>query len=141
VGELMLDLITPARIELIGGLAAAALPVTDAIIGAAYRHKIDLAGFFVRKETKQHGLQQRIEGAFKAGKITAVVDDTITTGGSSLDAVSALRAAGAVVEAAFSVVDRGAGASEAFARAGLSYAYLFTSDEIVAVARSGGRTT
>ncbi|HEY2664019.1 MAG TPA: orotate phosphoribosyltransferase [Candidatus Binataceae bacterium] len=140
VGELMLELIRPAGIELIGGLAAAALPVTDAIIGAAYRHKVDLAGFFVRKETKQHGLQQRIEGVFRLGKITAVVDDTITTGGSSLEAVSALREAGAVVEAAFGVVDRGAGASEAFARAGLNYTYLFTSDEVVAAAESRART-
>jgi orotate phosphoribosyltransferase len=140
VGELMLDLITPAQIEQIGGLAAAALPVTDAIIGAAYRRKIELRGFFVRKETKQHGLQQRIEGAFRPGKTAAVVDDTITTGGSSLEAVGALRAAGAVVKAAFAVVDRGAGATEAFARAGLSYGYLFTSDEVVAAAESLRRT-
>jgi orotate phosphoribosyltransferase len=136
VGELMLDLIAPTGIQLIGGLAAAALPVTDAIIAAAYRRGIGLAGFFVRKETKPHGLQQRIEGAFKPGKVTAVVDDTITTGGSSLDAVAALREAGADVTAAFAVVDRGAGASEAFARAGLSYSYLFTSDEVAAAAKS-----
>lgn len=140
IGELMLDLITAARVEQIGGLAAAALPVTDAIIGAAYRHQTELRGFFVRKETKQHGLQQRIEGAFRPGRITAVVDDTITTGGSSLEAVGVLREAGAVVKAAFAVVDRDAGASEAFARAGLSYAFLFSSDEVVAAAGSHRRT-
>ena len=53
-----------------------------------------MRGFFVRKETKQHGLQQIVEGAFKPGLKTAVIDDTITTGGSSLQAVAAMREAG-----------------------------------------------
>ncbi len=66
-GELMLELVTDEGIEQIGGMAAGALPVTDAILAAAYRHGVDLTGFFVRKETKTHGLQQQIEGAFRLG--------------------------------------------------------------------------
>lgn len=134
-GELMLELVVAQQIECLGGVAAGALPVTDAIIVAAYRHKLDLRGFFVRKETKAYGLQQRIEGAFRPGLRTGVIDDAITTGGSSLDAVGALRAAGAKVIAAFAIVDRGEGTHEAFEREGLTYFYLFTAEEVRAARR------
>jgi orotate phosphoribosyltransferase len=129
-GELMLELIRAEGIEQLGGMAAGALPVTDAIVGAACRHDYDLTGFFVRKEMKDHGLQQKIEGVFRKERRTAVIDDTITTGGSSLQAVDAMRAAGANVLAAFALVERGEGAAEAFAHAGLKYRWLFTAEEI-----------
>ncbi len=129
-GELMLELVSAAGVEQIGGMAAGALPVTDALIAAAYRHGVNLRGFFVRKETKAHGLQQRIEGAFQQGLRTGVIDDTITTGGSSLQAAEAVREAGAQIVAAFAIVDRGEGADDAFARAGLKYTYLFTAEQV-----------
>lgn len=136
-GELMLELVRAARIEQIGGMAAGALPVTDAIVAAAWRHGYDLTGFFVRKEMKAHGLQQQIEGAFRKDRATGVIDDTITTGGSSLQAVAAMRAAGAAVTHAFALVERGEGAAQAFAAAGLAYRYLFTAEEVRAAARPG----
>jgi len=136
-GELMLELVSRDRIGQIGGMAAGALPLTDAIIAAAYRHGADITGFFVRKETKAHGLQQKVEGAFRKERRTAVLDDTITTGGSTLDALAAVRAAGAEVASAFALVDRNEGGREAFARAGLHYAWVFTADEVRAAARPG----
>ena len=136
-GELMLELVSTNRIEQIGGMAAGALPLTDAIIAAAYRHGVDITGFFVRKETKVHGLQQKIEGAFRKERRTAVLDDTITTGGSTLDALAAVRAAGAEVTLALALVDRNEGGREAFAREGLRYAWVFSADEIRAAARAG----
>jgi orotate phosphoribosyltransferase len=132
-GELMLDLVAAEGIAQIGGMAAGALPVTDAIVGAAFRRSYDMTGFFVRKEMKAHGLQQQIEGAFRPDRATAVIDDTITTGGSSLQAVEAMRSAGAIVVAAFALVERGEGAAAAFAQAGLKYVYLFTAEEVRAV--------
>ncbi|HEY6394699.1 MAG TPA: orotate phosphoribosyltransferase [Candidatus Binataceae bacterium] len=137
-GELLIELVQAAGIDQIGGMAAGALPVTDALIAAAYRHHVGLRGFFVRKETKAHGLQQQIEGAFRKESRTAVVDDTITTGGSSLQAVEAIRAAGANVVAAFALVERGEGAAQAFARASLKYSWLFTAEEIRAAAKQRG---
>jgi orotate phosphoribosyltransferase len=112
--------------------------VTDAVMAAAHRRGIDVRGFFVRKETKQHGLQQIIEGAFKPGLRTAVIDDTITTGGSSLQAVAAMREAGANVIAAIALVERGEGAVEAFARAGLKYSWVFTAEEVRAARAAAG---
>src|ERR1022692_5304998 len=135
-GELLLELVTAAAVEQIGGMAVGALPVTDAVMAAAHRGGVNLRGFFVRKETKQHGLQQIIEGAFKPGLKTAVIDDTITTGGSSLQAVAAMREAGANVTHAIAMVERGEGAADAFARAGLEYRWVFTAEEIRAAAKN-----
>ncbi len=129
-GELMLDLVLAQGVTQIGGMAMGALPITDAVIAAAYRRGVDITGFFVRKEAKPHGLQQLIEGAFRPQRLTGVIDDTVTTGASALAAATAAREAGARVCAAFALVDRGEGAREAFARAGLTYVYLFTADDI-----------
>jgi len=137
-GELLLELAIAEGIGQLGGMAAGALPVTDAIVNAAFFRGYDLNGFFVRKETKAHGLQQQIEGVFKKERATAVIDDTITTGGSSLQAVAAMRDAGATVRTAFALVERGEGAADAFAREGLKYLYLFTAEEIRA-ARAAAR--
>ena len=134
-GELMLELATDAGVEQIGGMAAAAIPVTDAILAAAYRHNVTMRGFFVRKEAKGHGMGQRIEGAFKPGLKTAVLDDTITTGGSTLDALAAVREAGAIMTAAIFLVDRGEGGAQAFAREGFTIRSIFKGDEIRAAAR------
>src|SRR5258708_17704453 len=127
---MVLELVMSAGVEQLGGMAAGALPVTDAVMAAAHRHGIDLRGFFVRKETKQHGLQQIVEGAFKPGLKTAVIDDTITTGGSSLQAVAAMREAGGNVIAAIALVERGEGAVDAFAGARLQYSWGFTAEEV-----------
>jgi orotate phosphoribosyltransferase len=135
-GILMLDLVIAEGLGQIGGMAAGALPVTDAIVNAAFARGYDLTGFFVRKETKEHGLRQLIEGAFKKERATAVIDDTITTGRSSLQAVAAMRDAGATVQTVLALVERGEGAADAFAREGLKYVYLVTAEEIRA-ARSG----
>src|ERR1700691_2115870 len=129
-GEAVLELAQAAGVAQLGGMAAGALPVTDAAIAAAYRHSVDLRGFFVRKETKAHGLQQLVEGAFKKGVKTAVIDDTITTGGSTLQALAAVREAGGDVTHAIAMVERGEGAADAFAKAGLQYRWVFTAEEV-----------
>ncbi len=135
-GEAILELAQAAGVAQLGGMAAGALPVTDAAIAAAYRHGVDLRGFFVRKETKPHGLQQLVEGAFRKGVKTAMVDDTITTGGSTLQALAAVREAGGDVTHALTIVERGEGAAEAFAKAGLQYRWVFTAEEVRAAAKS-----
>lgn len=130
-GELMLELVVAEGVAQVGGMAAGALPLTDGIIAAAHRHGLDeLTGFFVPKEAKTHGLTRRIEGAFRPAAKTALVDDTITTGGSTLEALSAVREAGGAPVAVFALVDRCEGAAEAFAAAGLNYRFIYTADEI-----------
>jgi orotate phosphoribosyltransferase len=118
-----------ARVDAVGGMVVAAVPVVSAVLLAAARsggEATDLLGFFVRKEAKKHGLGKRIEGAFAAGQTVALVEDTMTTGGSTLEALEAVTAAGAKVARVLCIVDRGEGAADAFQARGLELESLFT---------------
>jgi orotate phosphoribosyltransferase len=118
-----------ARVDAVGGMVVAAVPVVSAVLLAAARsggEAAELLGFFVRKEAKKHGLGKRIEGAFAAGQTVALVEDTMTTGGSTLEALEAVTAAGAKVARVLCIVDRGEGAADAFRARGLELESLFT---------------
>ena len=83
--------------------------------------------FVVRKNVKDHGTRKRIEGAdLGPGVAVLLVDDVVTTGGSILEALEAIREKGARVAMAITLVDRGEVASEHFARAGIPYRALVT---------------
>jgi len=118
-----------ARVDAVGGMVVAAVPVVSAVLLAAARsggEAAELLGFFVRKEAKKHGLGKRIEGAFAAGQTVALVEDAMTTGGSTLEALEAVTAAGAKVARVLCIVDRSEGASDAFRARGLELESLFT---------------
>lgn len=130
VGEVMLDLIGGLAGEgpgpdAVGGLTMGADPVAAAVLHAAARSGRTLDAFVVRKSTKDHGLQRRIEGPSVAGRRVVAVEDTSTTGGSVLVAVDALREAGAEVLGVAVLVDRATGAAERIAEAGLPYRAAF----------------
>ena len=80
----------------------------------------------MRKEAKKHGKGQQIEGAFRSGMNVALVEDTTTTGGSTLEALDLVQAAGGKVARVLCLVDRGEGAAEAFAARGVALEPLFT---------------
>ena len=130
VGRVMTDLTADWQFDVVSGLTMGADPVGAAMLhtAAAGGGRLDQA--VVRKAAKDHGLQKRIEGADVAGKRVLVVEDTSTTGGSALQAVAALREAGAEVVGVAVVVDRGTGAQEAVAEAGVPYRYAFGVDEL-----------
>jgi orotate phosphoribosyltransferase len=94
----------------VGGLTMGAdAPACAALAGGA-----DVKAFFVRKEVKGHGLQRRIEGPeLNPGERCLVVEDVVTTGGSTLQALDALSAAGLQVAGVVAVLDRLAGGAEA----------------------------
>lgn len=108
IGELMLAKIRELfpTTRSIGGLESGALPVTTATVlySNQLNEELKLTGFFVRKETKNHGLQKKIEGIVLSPLI--VVDDVVTTGQSVMDAVDALVIDGYSPEAIISVIDR-----------------------------------
>jgi orotate phosphoribosyltransferase len=129
VGELLLaKLMAGPRVDAVGGMVVAAVPVVTAVLAAAAHHDpgTKLLGFFVRKEAKRHGLGRQIEGAFAPGQSVALLEDTCTTGGSTLEALDAVTAAGGKVARVLCIVDRGEGAAEAFAKRGLQLEALFT---------------
>jgi orotate phosphoribosyltransferase len=132
-GELVFERLSrgPA-VDAVGGMAVGAVPLVAAVLAAAAAHDANtkLLGFFVRKETKSHGLGKRIEGGFQAGQSVALVEDTVTTGGSTLDAVAAVEAEGGKVARVICLVDRGEGAAEAFAARGLKLEALLTRSDL-----------
>jgi orotate phosphoribosyltransferase len=113
----------------VGGLTMGAdAPACAALAGGA-----DVKAFFVRKETKQHGLQRRVEGPpLQAGERCLIVEDVVTTGGSTVQAIEAVRAEGHEVCGVVAILDRLAGGDEAIRRAagGAPYEPLATIDDV-----------
>jgi orotate phosphoribosyltransferase len=107
-GRVMLEATADLAYDAVGGLTMGADPVAAAMMHAAAADGRILDAFVVRKGEKAHGLQRRIEGPDVAGRRVLAVEDTSTTGGSVLTAVTALREAGAEVAGVAVLVDRGA---------------------------------
>lgn len=124
IGTLMRVLTADWRYVAAGGLTLGADPVACAMLHAAAQEGTVLDAFVVRKLTKRHGTQRRVEGIEVSGQPVLALDDTSTTGGSVLTAVEALREAGAEVAGVATVVDRDTGAREAVEAAGLPYRAL-----------------
>jgi len=112
----------------VGGMTMGADPVACAALAGGARAK----AFFVRKDAKTHGLQRRIEGPLLASDDRCVVvEDVVTTGGSTLAAIEALQEAGQQICGVISVLDRLAGGGEAIERAaGAPYVALTTIDDV-----------
>ena len=126
IGHVMLDMLEEAGlstddVDAVGGLTMGADPVATAMLHAAASRGLDLDAFVVRKAAKDHGMRRRVEGPDVAGRSVVVLEDTSTTGGSPLEAVEALREAGARVLAVAVIVDRDTGARERIEAAGLPY--------------------
>jgi orotate phosphoribosyltransferase len=117
----------------VGGLTLGADPVSYAIAYASQLAGRPLRAFTVRKEAKAHGTGKLIEGPFEAGDRVVVVEDVITTGGSALKAIDAVRAAGGSVVGVLAVVDREEGGREAIAAGGTPVRALVRATDIVAL--------
>jgi orotate phosphoribosyltransferase len=116
--------------ETLAGVALGAVPlvaVTSAETGTPY--------VIVRKAAKEYGTGNRIEGRLSAGESVVVLEDIATTGRSALDAVEALREAGATVERVLVVVDREEGARELLADAGVELDAVVTAADLLAADR------
>jgi orotate phosphoribosyltransferase len=113
----------------VGGLTMGAdAPACAALAGGA-----DVKAFFVRKETKAHGLQRRVEGPpLGPGERCLIVEDVVTTGGSTLQAIDAVLAEGHAVCGVVAVLDRLAGGADAIraAAGGAPYVALATIDDV-----------
>src|SRR4051812_45031006 len=113
----------------VGGLTMGAdAPACAALAGGA-----DVKAFFVRKETKAHGLQRRIEGPDLApGEPCLIVEDVVTTGGSTIQAIDAVREAGHLIVGVVAILDRLAGGAQAIREAagGAPYVPLATIDDV-----------
>ena len=132
-GRLVLDLLQSGpSVEAVGGMAVGAVPLVTAVLSAAAADPATdaLLGFFVRKEKKQHGTGKQVDGAFMPGQTVALLEDTTTTGGSTLEALDLVEAAGGKVARVICLVDRGEGALEAFAERGARLEAIFNREDL-----------
>lgn len=128
-GELIAAVAKELDAEAVGGPATAAIPPACAAI--AVPTGADLVAFFVRSSRKEHGLQRWVEGPVEAGVRCLVVEDTVTTGGSTAQAIGRVKEEGLEVAGVVAVVDRLAGGAERIeAAADAPYRALVTIDEI-----------
>ena len=112
ITDLFVDILMRRDIHRFGGPAVAAVPIIGGIALSAFAKQYDIKGYFVRPEQKQHGMGKQLEGHISPGDRVAIWDDTISTGGSLLDAVDAVDALPANIEMACCILDRVQGGSD-----------------------------
>jgi orotate phosphoribosyltransferase len=134
LGALMLEQVEPEAVA-VAGLTLGADPLVSAVAMRAALDGRGLDALIVRKEAKGHGTQAWLEGPLpEPGRRITVLEDVVTTGGSSLKAVTQLREAGYSVERVVAIVDRQEGGLEAMTAAGLELRSLFLLEEVAAAA-------
>ena len=132
LGALMLEQVEDTAIA-VAGLTLGADPLVSAVAMRAALDGRNLDALIVRKEAKGHGTGAWLEGPLpEPGSRITVLEDVVTTGGSSLKAVNQLREAGYQVDRVVTIVDRQEGGLEAMTAAGLELRSLFLLDEIAA---------
>ena len=118
------------RPRAVGGLTMGADPVAYAIAAASWGTDLVVDAFSVRKEVKEHGTGRMIEGSFAEGDGVVVVEDVITTGGSTQRAIAAVEGAGGRVLGVLAVVDRAEGGTTALERQGKTVVALVKAPEL-----------
>jgi orotate phosphoribosyltransferase len=127
IGEGMLDrVVAESPPDAVGGMSIGADPITSAVVTMSAVRGTPLKGFMVRKEPKGHGTDQFIEGPVQAGDRVVIVEDVVTTGGSSLKAIQRAEQFGLEVIGVLAIVDRMEGGREAFEKAGYRFDSLLT---------------
>lgn len=142
ISQAFLEIARTAGAEAVSGPAVAAVPIVGALVlrsrmdhteipvapGSATVTRQELTGSFVRAEAKKHGAGKQIEGPLKKGMKVAVFDDTVSTGGSLLQAVDAVQDFGCTVVMTMAVLDRKQGGSDELHRRGLPFTALWFAD-------------
>ena len=123
----------------VGGLTMGADPVAYAIARASLEFPPVIDGFSVRKATKEHGTKKRVEGNFGPGFAVVIAEDVMTSGGSAIQAVEAVRSEGGIVLGVLAVVDREQGGLEAVRRHGVDVACITTISRLGVSQQGTGR--
>lgn len=126
VAEGILELLGNDLPAAVGGMAVGADPITAAVITIAHLQGKKLKGFIVRKEAKTHGKGRDVEGPVQPGDTCVIVEDVVTTGGSSLAAIEKVEAFGMKVLGVIAIIDRLEGGAAAFAAKGYQLRTLLT---------------
>ena len=122
----LLELLRDVEFDAVGGMSIGADPIVAGVLTVAAEQGRDLKGFLVRKEAKGHGTQKYVEGPLQPGERVVIVEDVVTTGGSSLLAIDRVVDFGAKVVQVAAIVDRMEGGAMAFHERGVTFSSLLT---------------
>jgi len=106
IGEILFSIVKDTDITAAGGLTLGADPIANALSVISFQKGKPIKSFIVRKDVKDHGIQNSIEGNVQPGEKVVVIDDVITTGLSTITAISRIREAGLIAERAVVLIDR-----------------------------------
>jgi orotate phosphoribosyltransferase len=112
IGRVLFGMIRGSGITAAGGLTLGADPLANALSVISFQEGEPVKSFIVRKDVKAHGTRSAVEGNVKPGERVVVLDDVITTGGSTITAIEKVREAGLVVERVIALIDREEGGRE-----------------------------
>ena len=133
VSDLLWERIAPLNVDAVGGMTMGADPMVGGLVHLAGTKGSEMTGFLVRKEPKGHGTKRSVEGPRpdREHPRVVLVEDTTTTGGSTIKAVHRVRKEwNADVVGVFTIVDREAGAVEAYAAEGIPFDSLITLSQL-----------
>lgn len=133
VGKIMNEMVKEIPgIEAVGGVSIGGDPLVSSTVLASFLAKESLVGFLVRKEPKGHGTNRWVEGGknLKKGMNVVILEDVVTTGGSSIKAIDAVEKEGYRVKGVIALLDRLDGGREAIESKGLIFKSIFTLDDV-----------
>ncbi len=133
IGHLLYDMVKDLKVDAIGGLTLGADPLSFATAYTSHLEGDPIEAFVVRKKAKDHGTMQWIEGNVKEGDRVVIVDDVITSGKSTIEAIIRARDAGLEIVKIIALIDRQEGGKEAVKDIGYDVAPVVTRDEIMEV--------
>ena len=131
IGNIIFDMLQDTAVKGIGGLTLGADPIADAVAYTSYLKKKPIEAFVVRKTAKAHGTMQWIEGNIKAGDRVVIVDDVITTGKSTIEAINRSQEAGLDIVRIIALVDRQEGGRESIEALGFRVDAVVTREEVM----------
>lgn len=131
IARMMLAMIADDIPDAVGGLSLGADPIVGSMLALAGMEDLALKGFMVRKEQKDHGTKSLVEGPLSEGDRVVIVEDVITTGGSSMKAIRAVEEMGCTVSKVIVIVDRQQGGPENLQKEGYHLESIITVDELL----------
>lgn len=131
IGTILFDMLKDSEITAAGGLTLGADPIANALSVISYQKGKPIKSFIVRKDAKDHGTKSAIEGNIRPGEKVVIIDDVITTGGSTITAIEQARDAGLIVDKVITLIDREEGGKENILRHVNNVKSILTRTEIM----------
>ncbi len=139
IGNIIFDMIKDLSPNGVGGLTLGADPIADAVAYTSFLKGRPIEAFVVRKTAKSHGTMQWIEGNIQSGDRVVIVDDVITTGKSTIEAINKAKEAGLDIVKVTALIDRQEGGRENIESAGFPVEAVITREEVMDLYKASGR--